>query len=406
MADMKEKISHHKEEGLRHVAKGNWEKALREFNAVQKISPQDPYILLKIGDCCAKLGRVDDAIRSYDLVSKIYDREGFVVKAIAVNKLILKFRPNSPEIEARLSALYTSKISAEGPTPAIKSPEVKDIESYPRSPLFADLSREEFMAVVQIMQPVEAAEGDIVVREHDEGDSIFIIASGEVMVFRSDGAGNELWISTLLEGDFFGEFGYFSESRRSVSVKAIKDSTFLVISGADLDVIIDRHPKVKDVLLLFYKERVLDTLLAISPIFSSLLPGERKLLLPYFSPVVFKQGAVILEEGEVGDRMYFIKSGEVSVITKKGDKSIRLATLKPGDFFGEVSVITGKPRTATVIATKNSVLVELTKDKIQDVITIHPEILDTLNTYIAKRVEDTIATMMQYKNRIEESGLV
>ena len=85
------------------MAKGNWEKAKGEFLEVLKLSPNDQYSILKAGDCEAKLGDVDGAIRYYDKVAEIYAKEGFLVKAIAVNKLILRLRPDSPRIMDRLS---------------------------------------------------------------------------------------------------------------------------------------------------------------------------------------------------------------------------------------------------------------------------------------------------------------
>lgn len=407
MADLKRKIAKHKESGAQFLAKGNWEKAKGEFLEVLKLSPNDQYSILKAGDCSAKLGDVDGAIRYYDKVAEIYAREGFLVKAIAVNKLILRLRPDSPRIIDRLSSLYSEKIKYEGPKLSIKGAEKKkEEEPYPRSVLFSDLSHEEFMATVDKMKSIDVPEGTLIIREGDKGDSIFIIGSGEVSIFREDEDLNELWISNLEEGDFFGEFGFFSESGRIASVKAASDTTLLELSRQDLESIIGKHPGVKDVLLKFYKERVLDTLLAISPIFYPLGPEQRGMLLKSFVLNAMKKGEVILREGEVGDRMYFIQSGQVEVSTEKDGNSVFLAKLKPGDFFGEVSVITGKPRTATVKAVTDVRLLEISKEEIQKVVKAYPEVLDALNKYINKRVEDTIATIMEYKNRKSESGLI
>ncbi len=406
MADLKSKIAKHKESGAHFMAKGNWEKAKGEFLEVLKLSPNDQYSILKVGDCSAKLGDVDGAIRYYDKVAEMYAREDFLVKAIAVNKLILKLRPDSPRIIDRLSTLYSEKIKYEAPKLSIKGIEKKKEEPYPRTLLFSDLSHEEFMATVDKMKPIDIPEGTLIIREGDKGNSIFIIASGEVSIFREDEDLNELWISNLEEGDFFGEFGFFSESGRIASVKAVSDTTLLELSRQDLESIIKKHPGVKEVLQKFYKERVLDTLLAISPIFYPLGPEQRGMLLKSFTLKAVKKGEVVLREGEVGDNMYFIQSGEVEVSTEKDGSSVFLAKLKPGDFFGEVSVITGKPRTATVKAVSNAKLLEVSKEEIQKVVKVYPEVLDALNKYINKRVEDTIATIMEYKNRKSESGLI
>ena len=66
---------------------------------------------MKAGDCCSKLGRNDEACRYYDRLVNIFSTEGFVVKAIAVHKLILKINPRFPGGENRLSVLYDKKVA-------------------------------------------------------------------------------------------------------------------------------------------------------------------------------------------------------------------------------------------------------------------------------------------------------
>jgi voltage-gated potassium channel len=71
-------------------------------------------------------------------------------------------------------------------------------------------------------------------------------------------------------------------------------------------------------------------------------------------PHEFPAGAVIIRRGDPGDCMYFIASGEVEI--RLGPKPVRLG---PGAFFGEVALLTGDPRNATVVATRRSILLAL-----------------------------------------------
>jgi CRP-like cAMP-binding protein len=133
---------------------------------------------------------------------------------------------------------------------------------------------------------------------------------------------------------------------------------------------------------------------------------ERAHLVSSFVPKGIKKGTVIIKENDLGTKMYFVRTGVVEVTTEKDGNIISLAKLGPGDFFGEVSVITERPRTASVTALTKVNLVEIAKEDIDEEIMSHPEILEILNQYIQKRVENTIAAIMQYKNRKTESGLV
>ncbi len=81
------------------------------------------------------------------------------------------------------------------------------------------------------------------------------------------------------------------------------------------------------------------------------LPAEEVIkLIPYIKKAEFKKEETIFEEGDIGDRLYFIVSGKVNVIRAAIGKSKPIATLGPGDIFGEIALFVSRTRTATVIA--------------------------------------------------------
>lgn len=406
MKDTRQTIAHLKEQGAANIGKGNWDKALDDFLGVLKQAPNDTHALMKAGDCCSKLGRNNEACRHYDRLVDVFSAEGFVVKAIAVYKLILKINPGYPGGEKRLSLLYEMKVAGEGGPLPDRAKALAPGPAYGTPPLFSDLSRDEFTALVERLTPRTAGAGDSIIRQGEKGDSIFIIVSGQVSIFRREADKSEVWITNLTEGNFFGEFGYFSGQKRSASVRALDETTLLEIGRKDLEAVIAKHPRVREVLLAFYKERILDTLLAISPLFSVLSPRERARLLKgvHFSSA--KRTTDIVREGDAGDRMFVLISGEVEVTTRKEGVPVPLARLKSGDFFGEVAVITARPRTATVTAVTDVALAEIGRESVAEVIGAHPEIEERLSQFIQMRVENTISTFMQFKNRKMESGLV
>ena len=64
--------------------------------------------------------------------------------------------------------------------------------------------------------------------------------------------------------------------------------------------------------------------------------------------LTFDRGKVILREGEPGNSLYMLTSGKVKAFVKKDGKQVPIAELEEGAFFGEMSILTGKPRTATI----------------------------------------------------------
>jgi CRP-like cAMP-binding protein len=104
----------------------------------------------------------------------------------------------------------------------------------------------------------------------------------------------------------------------------------------------------------------------------------------------FKEGDIIFKENEEdGKEMYVIDSGRVNIVKKVGDTEAALATLDEGDFFGEMSLITGNKRSASAIAQTNCKLYTMDKEtfefNLSNDITFMRKILETL----AHRLEST-----------------
>ena len=88
------------------------------------------------------------------------------------------------------------------------------------------------------------------------------------------------------------------------------------------------------------------------------------------SEVKFAPGQVIVREGDVGDTFYVITSGS-AVVERNGS---RLRELGEGDFFGEISLIDGQPRTATITANAKVQALALDRDDFQRLIDQHPSV--------------------------------
>src|SRR5688572_115036 len=134
-----------------------------------------------------------------------------------------------------------------------------------------------------------------------------------------------------------------------------------------------------------------------SPLFEMLDDTEREAIVREMEGETHDEGSVIISEGDPGTSMYVIASGEVKVYTRPANKSgpLYLARLGEGDFFGEVSVLTGKPRTATITASQRTELLRLDKDKLDGVLAKHPGIRKVLDAFYKKRASHTVEAMIE-----------
>ncbi|HEY0157452.1 MAG TPA: cyclic nucleotide-binding domain-containing protein [Thermoanaerobaculia bacterium] len=134
-----------------------------------------------------------------------------------------------------------------------------------------------------------------------------------------------------------------------------------------------------------------------SPLFEVLSDVERDAIVKEMELETHDEGSVIINEGDPGTSMFLIASGEVKVFTRGAGSSgsLYLARLGEGDFFGEVSVLSGKPRTATITASQRTELLRLDKDKLDGVLSKHPGIRKVLDEFYRKRANHTVEAMIE-----------
>jgi CRP-like cAMP-binding protein len=376
-----------KSRAQKYLSKGNYKKALREFQKIVQLDPLNLRSRLKVADLLHKLGRSDEAIAHYKQLARQYVEEGFLIRAISLNKIILRIDPSQEGINKELADLYAhlgtpSQIPARGQMAERKLPEI---------PLFSELNRKELHEVISHLNAKRVAKGNLICKEGDPGDSIYIISSGKVGIFKySRKKQGDILLATLREGDFFGEFGFFSHRKRHASAKALADLEVLEISRDDFDEIAKAHPRIGDILLSFYKKRIIDTLLAFSPLFRNLHPHQRAQLVSRFKLRRVRENRLIFEQGAPPTSFFVIKSGEIEVFASKcAGTRLTLGYLRGGDFFGEISLIFNRPRMASARTTTTTELLELEKADFDHVVEEYPSIKGALEAFSRKRLEVT-----------------
>jgi NTE family protein len=127
-----------------------------------------------------------------------------------------------------------------------------------------------------------------------------------------------------------------------------------------------------------------------SPLFRNLQPGETATILARLQPVSYERGTHILESGVWHGQLYIIASGLVSVLLQEEAKSgARIAQLGPGECFGEMSLITGEPPSATVRADEDVTLWALPQVDFLSLIGTCPTLMQNINAILSLRLART-----------------
>ena len=125
------------------------------------------------------------------------------------------------------------------------------------SPLFKDFSVDEMVAVIAGLRLLAFERGDVIVREGEEGNSLYMLASGQVRAFRREPAsGKQQKLADLQEGAFFGEVAILTRRPRTATVAALTRCELLELDRVTLDGIVGAHPRVREILEQFARERL------------------------------------------------------------------------------------------------------------------------------------------------------
>jgi cAMP-dependent protein kinase regulator len=130
---------------------------------------------------------------------------------------------------------------------------------------------------------------------------------------------------------------------------------------------------------------------SVIPLFSSFTQEEFTDFTGRMMVHVASPGEVIIRQGDKGKSVYVIATGSVKVFTTLlSGEQVDLAVLWPSDFFGEMSFLTGRPRSATVEATEDTNILEIDEEKLRDLITRRPHVGEVLRTYYETRTKGTV----------------
>jgi len=142
------------------------------------------------------------------------------------------------------------------------------------------------------------------------------------------------------------------------------------------------------------------------PIFKFLPEEDHLALVSLWKLKTIKSGEVLFRKGEVGSAMYVIEEGEIEIVLPVDPpvNEVQLSVLKEGDFFGELSLFTDVPRTATARALTNTRLIEMQRGDFITFVMERPSVAVSMLSEMAKRLQLTneLISSLASKNVNEE----
>ncbi|MDD9945048.1 MAG: cyclic nucleotide-binding domain-containing protein [Myxococcales bacterium] len=403
--------------------------ALTMYTRLVELRPADLDARMRVGDALMAMGEVQQAAIVYTRLAQHAAQAGYPLRALVALKILSTLEPQLGVLLSDVAKLYGRDSGRIGrgvrrtpPDPSEPLPAtwadydpgedrlaraVALASQYPDGaliyperlipiPLLSLLPSDEFAGVLAAVRLWRAQPGQVLIQQGAPGRSFFVIARGQVDVVReptstlpAGEAGSEQLLGTLHDGAIFGEMALLSREPRSATVRAHTDCDLLEFDRDALLSASSTLDNLQAALSSFAQERLLQNVLSSTGVFKPLDRDQRVALMKRFVAVTAEAGQALIDEGQSGRGLFVVLRGEVRVTKRDGEEIHELAKLGPTEAFGEISLLSDAPTTATVTATQTSTLLFLGREYFDRLIAAVPEIREYLERVSDERQMDT-----------------
>jgi CRP-like cAMP-binding protein len=323
-----------KDRAVELMGKRRFDKAAQAYAQLCELDPKDAVLKHRLGDALRAAGKPQAAVTAYRHAADGYGGDGMLLKAIAVCKVILEIDPKHTQTQERLAALHAKRASDAAAKAVPTPPDSSDVPLMESS--FEDLPD----LAAEDVQPESEESIEIVLPEDEQPDEELILAR---------------------EGD--------EEEPPAPPVPEVEEP----------------------------EGRPVAPLLVSTPLFEALEPAAFVGLLQGCLRRPFKDGDVLIRQGDMAASFFVLAEGRVRVVRRVEDPSanrdVELATLSEGAFFGELALLTAGPRFASVVGVGEGEALEFPSPMLEDLQRAHPPVAEVLRRFAqARMLQNALAT--------------
>ena len=258
----------------------------------------------------------------------------------------------------------------------------REVEHVPPAPLLSALSPTNARALVGVMTARAFPAGAAIVQAGAPADALYWLAHGTATVKR-----DKTPLGELHSGAFFGEIALVGGTTRTATVTASDDVWLLEIPARAVETAAQKHPQLAEVLAAHARARLLANLTRTSELFKALAPADRDALLAKFTSALVPAGTTFISEGAPNEFLWVVVAGKCHVT---GGGSV-VAELGAGAAVGEISLVSGDPAVADVVAVEPVVVLKLAKTDFDAIAKQHPELLAAVKKLVVAREKENRA---------------
>ena len=235
------------------------------------------------------------------------------------------------------------------------------------------------------LERVEVRAGERILTSGETAHAVYVIVAGTLRASTQREDGTELTLSEFGQGEIAGEMAILGGGGTySASVSAAQDSVLVRIPRSTFEHILKTFPQVVQELSDGIRRRVARSQLALG--LTRLFGPMHESVLRYVESRVqwvrLEAGEVLFSEGDRGQDLYFVVGGRLRAVS--GGRV--LSEMSRGESIGEIALLTGEARTATIVAVRDSELVRISREIFEEIVQKYPKVMHVLAEIVVRRL--------------------
>jgi CRP-like cAMP-binding protein/Fe-S-cluster-containing dehydrogenase component len=231
---------------------------------------------------------------------------------------------------------------------------------------------------------VEIPVGEYVIREGEFGDTFYVALNGTFAVEAWNDDGVPVQTGTVQRGAWFGEMAMIGRGMRAASVKALTPNCqVLEIYKGPFDRMLkeDKTGQLKKMLDEIYARKSIEKFVRDNEFLRAISDGDKKQIIDSAKLLRFEAMAEVYKVGGPATAFYLVKQGFLKAWRTEGDAESVLAYLRDKDFFGDLELVEGRARTATVTTMEPVELIEVPRAVFAALYQRYPKVINDYRKY-------------------------